>query len=347
MKFKLGVARKKRRTLPLVFALGLICVSASGANIIDLGTFGGDRSFAIGINDNDQIVGLAAIPGNQLHSFLYANGQMTDLYPLNSQDLLTLSLSINNVGQIASGVIATDGIYYPAVYDSRTNVITVLGSLGGVTTYGFNGVATSINNSGQATGYSYVNSLHRHAFIFENGAMRDISPAAVDAAAFDINNSGQVVGETDRAFLYSNGVLADISPFNSPQSYALAINSYGLVVGQYLNVNKGASRAFIYKLGRFQDIGSDNSSDTIAYDINDRGQVVGATYVLPNWSCKVCNDYGESAFIYQNATMTELDNLLPPGSGWHLMYAFGINNKGIIVGVGLINGQLHAFMLKL
>lgn len=44
--------------------------------------------------------------------------------------------------------------------------------------------------------------------------------------------------------------------------------------------------------------------------------------------------------------MTDLNSLLPAGSGWVLGQATAINDLGQIVGFGSINGQTHAFLLN-
>lgn len=346
--------RKKRWTLPLVFGLGLVCSTVSAAvEVTDLGTLGGEQSIAFAINDSDQVVGLSWTSNGPNHSFLYSNGQMTDLYPLNSQDLITAGpTGINNFGQVASGAIAADGMYYPVIYNSLTGGMTILGSLGGVTSYGFTGVATAINNSGQAVGYSYLDGVRRHAFFYDKGGMRDIGcfpgdGGACDTYAFAINDRGQVVGSSGRAFLYARGVMTDISPFGSLESYARGINNQGEVVGEYLIADHTAFHAFLYSGGMFTDIGAENSPETVAYDINDRGQAVGATWVLRDDSCRECDDYEPRAFLYDNGVMTDLNALLPAGSEWKLAQAFAINNNGNIVGYGSIHGRFHAFLLSL
>jgi len=353
LKLKLEVVREKRWKLLLVFALGFACSNASAAlEITDLGTLGGEQSMAFAINDADQIVGLSWTSSGPNHSFLYGNGQMIDLYPLNSQGLVTVGpTGINDFGQVASGVVAADGIYYPAIYDSRTGHITTLASLGGVTSYGFSGVAASINNFGQTVGYSYFDGVDRHAFVYDKGVMRDIGCFSSDTGtcntyAFAINDHGQVVGSSGRAFLYANGRMTEISPFGSSESYARGINNGGQVVGEYLTADHTAFHAFLYSGGTFTDIQNGNSPETVAYAINDRGQAVGTTWVLPENSCLECNDYEPHAFVYENGAMTDLNSLLPFGSDWKLVQAFAINNKGRIVGYGLTHGQFHAFVLS-
>jgi probable HAF family extracellular repeat protein len=347
-------ARKKGRRLPLALLLGLVCSTASAnIQVTDLGTLGGEQSVGFAINDSGQVVGISwTSNGGPNHSFLYSNGQMTDLYPFNSQDLITVGpTGINNLGQIASGVIATDGIYYPAVYDSQTGHIATLGSLGGSTSYGFTGAATAINSSNQAVGYSYVDGVKRHAFFYDKGVMQDIGcfpgdGGACDTYAYALNDRGQVVGSSGRAFLYSNGVLTDISPFGSSESYARGINNRGQVVGEYLTANHTAFHAFLYSRGMFTDISGPDSPDTVAYGINNNGQAVGSTWVLRRDSCRECNDYEPHAFLYENGRLTDLNSLLPSGSEWKLLHAFGINNEGKIVGQGLIHGQYHAVVMQ-
>jgi probable HAF family extracellular repeat protein len=200
-------------------------------SITDLGTLGGTESFAYAINDSSQVVGLSGITGDaSIHSFLYSKGKMTDLYPLNCQDLLTVGpTDINNAGQIASGVVV-GGVYVPAILHSRTGDLTLLGSLGGVTPYGFNGVATSINNAGNAVGYSYIDSINRHAFLYSGGVMTDIGSFGGYSGAWAINDEGVIVGFSSdqfngvaHAFVDSDGVMTDIEP--ATESYARGVNN--------------------------------------------------------------------------------------------------------------------------
>jgi probable HAF family extracellular repeat protein len=62
--------------------------------------------------------------------------------------------------------------------------------------------------------------------------------------------------------------------------------------------------------------------------INDHGVIVGGP------------------FIYSNGTLQNLNNLIPPGSGFTLDDATGINDNGQIVVNGYnAQGQEHAFLL--
>lgn len=345
----------KNCILPLLFLLGLVCSSVAApvkVEITDLGTLGGDLSGAVAINDSEQVIGWSWTPGNDdSHVFLYQNGQMSDLYPF------LYAERINNAGQVA-GVGASGNIYYPAMYDTLTGTFSTLGSLGGVTTEGFAGLALGIGAPGQVVGYSFLPSTGRyHAFLSNNGTMRDLGciPGTRNGCltvANDINDQGQIVGVGQPfgsallyAFLYQNGVMTDITPFGSSWATATAINNNGHVVGSYLTKNRLFTHSFIYANGVSTEIGL-GTLDTEAYDINDVGQVVGMTIVSPT-SCRTCYDYAPHAFVFQNGVLIDLNNLLPEGSEWELTWAYAINNNGSIVGEGTINGRTHAFLLQL
>jgi probable HAF family extracellular repeat protein len=309
--------------------------------ITAIGTLGGAQSFAYAINDSGEVVGESWITGDaSSHSFLYSNGKTTDLYPLNSQGVKTVGpTSINNAGQIASGVIFND-VYTPAISNSRTGNLSLIGSLGGVTSYGFNGVATSINNIGKVVGYSHIDSINRHAFLYSNGVISDIGSFGGYSAALSINDAGVIVGfASDRdngsahAFVYANGVMTDIHP--ATESYARDVNNHGQVVGEFLTADQSAFHAFVYSQGTFTDIGFAGSAETVAFAINDLSQIVGITYFANK----------QHAFIYENGKLFDLNSLIQRGSNWELSWAFDINNYGQIVGYGLLNDKFRAFVL--
>jgi probable HAF family extracellular repeat protein len=309
--------------------------------ITDLGTLGGTQSFAYALNDFGQVVGQSSITGDvSNHSFLYSNGKMTDLYPLNSQNLQTVGpTGINNAGQITSGVVV-DGVYVPAILDSTTGKLTLIGTLGGVTSYGFNGVATSISNKGNAVGYSYIDSINRHAFLYSNNVITDIGSFGGYSAGLAVNDDGEIVGfASDKyngvahAFVYTDGVMTDIHP--ATESYANDDNSQGQVVGQFLTADQTAFHAFLYNQGNFTDLGLAGSGETNAYAINEQGQIVGITFIANK----------QHAFIYENGRIVDLNGLIQQDSGWELAWAFDVNNHGQIVGYGLVNDKFRAFLL--
>src|SRR5260370_37084392 len=87
----------------IVFAL--LCVAAlqpafgQGFTIKDLGTLGGNRSFAFGINNRGQIVGESITASGSGHAFLFENGAMVDLGTLPGGSFSKAS-GINDRGQV-------------------------------------------------------------------------------------------------------------------------------------------------------------------------------------------------------------------------------------------------------
>jgi probable HAF family extracellular repeat protein len=56
-----------------------IAVMWQNGMMSNLGTLGGDSSYAFGINNNGQIVGNSKTASGEWHVFLWENGAMTDL----------------------------------------------------------------------------------------------------------------------------------------------------------------------------------------------------------------------------------------------------------------------------
>ncbi|MGI8924074.1 MAG: hypothetical protein ACR2HJ_08575 [Fimbriimonadales bacterium] len=70
--------------------------------------------------------------------------------------------------------------------------------------------------------------------------------------------------------------------------------------------------------------------------IDERGQIVGyARDTNPT----------RHAVIWRNLEVTNLNNEIPPGIGWLLKSATGINESGLIVGSGTLDGAPAAFLL--
>ncbi len=77
-----------------------------------------------------------------------------------------------------------------------------------------------------------------------------------------------------------------------------------------------------------------------AFDINELGQIVGRAWGFGG------NPNIESAFIWQNGVMTDLNDLIPAPAGVHVTVARAINNQGQITGqADLEFGYVVAFLL--
>jgi probable HAF family extracellular repeat protein len=217
----------------------------------------------------------------------------------------------------------------------RDGTMTNLGTLGGTRS-----TAHDINDHDQVVGSAYTtDNAFERAFLYENGTMRDLGTLGGNqSAAHAINNNGQIVGYsslgdgTTHAFLYANGVMTDLLGSVGGRTIAWDINNKGQVVGQYQP--EDVTYAFLFSDGVRTDLGF----DLIAYGINDHGQVVGAQAPLGE---------GGHAFLYSDGAVIDLNDQIPPDSGWVLTEARAINNAGQIVGLGYLKGVAgaRAFLL--
>jgi probable HAF family extracellular repeat protein len=86
-----------------------------------------------------------------------------------------------------------------------------------------------------------------------------------------------------------------------------------------------------------QDLGTLGGANSFAWGINESGQVVGEAQIVGN--------LGYHAFLYKDGVMTDLNSLLPAGSGWELLRATRINAAVQITGYGILNGEIRGFLL--
>ena len=102
---------------------------------------------------------------------------------------------------------------------------------------------SKINDRGLIVGVSDV-SDHPHAVLWANGTVTDLGtlPGGVWSFGRDINNRGQVVGESlipssgYRAFVWQDGAMINLGTLpGGVESYARGINDHGHIVGASSN----------------------------------------------------------------------------------------------------------------
>ena len=160
----------------------------------------------------------------------------------------------------------------------------------------------------------------------------------------DINDSGVAVGtSTGRPFAWQNGVMTDLGLFPGDEDGgAAAINSAGDIVGSSGSTDpetyEQSYRAFLYSNGVMTALPVP-STEAFAGDINDSGTVVGSMRAGGGFS-------NFHAWVYIDGTVTNLNHLIPQGSGLHIAYAHAVNNAGQIAATAFdAQGHYHAVLL--
>ena len=124
------------------------------------------------------------------------------------------------------------------------------------------------------------------------------------------------------------------------RSFGRGLNDLNQVVGsaEYISGSSVLSKAFFWESGVMSDLGTLAGHDTAsAFGINNLGQIIGLSGKKSAGVSK--------PFIYENGTMTALEDLVNNGSGWILYGATAINDAGQITGNGYNNGQDVAFLM--
>jgi probable HAF family extracellular repeat protein len=304
--------------------------------VTDLGTLGGNYSWASKINNNGQITGAARTPAGPMHAFLWDSGVMTDLGTLDGWES-SEGLAINSAGLVA-GQSYGGPPYRAFLHDG---VMNDLGTLGGdrSTAYG-------MNDAGVVVGRARNASNETRAFRYlEGSGMEDLGTLGGNfGKAFDVNSNGMIVGEsnvgpgsggryfgfryTDDDGMVSLGSLNDVGL----NSTALAVNDAGTVVGA------SAGYPVMWdKDGNISSLGG-FGEEAEATDINNVGQIVG-------WEYNENDLY--NGFLYEDGVRYDLNTLLAgDDNGWSIEFVNGINDLGQIVGFGASpSGETHAFLL--
>jgi probable HAF family extracellular repeat protein len=238
--------------------------------------------------------------------FLWQDGGMIRLPTLGGNN--GVAMAISNWGEVAGfaeNSTPDSGCPAPQVLHFKP-VVWEKGVIHKLPTFGDDpeGVAQQINDNGQVVGGSgtcapfntnfLYNLLPVHALLWEKGKATDLgnlggqTGQAGGNIAYDINNQGQVVGNSDlpgdttfHAFRWTKRTgMQDLGTLSGDvASVSLSINDAGSVVGASLDANFNP-RAFLWEKGVMTDLNTLIAGDSPLYlltgcSINSRGEITG------------------------------------------------------------------------
>ena len=203
-------------------------------------------SMAWDVNNDGVIVGAYRTVGNDDHPFRWANGKSVDLESVDGST--STAFAINNSGLIVGTERTPSTVVDDAVSWNPAGVRTRLGI---DKTLGYLGLARSVNDRGEIAGYYHPFDLllSTSAFVWRPG--QGATSVASRAAAFGINNNGQIVGlfrSLDAAPVLWDPTLGTVAlpGLGGLRGTAYAISDAGWIVG-YSEHTNGFSRAALWR----------------------------------------------------------------------------------------------------
>lgn len=195
-----------------------------GMGMRDLDTSGGYWSSADGINDAGQVVGSFYIGAATRHVFL-TGPDGTGMRDIGSNHIEPISddFDINNAGQVVGRGITSQGFRHAFITGADGMSIKELSSFDRDSgTYYSMSAAHSINDAGQAVGWSSVHgSFFGRAFI-----------TGPDGGLIDLNSLVDLpegVTLTDAMAINNNGQIIAVATIPEPETYALMLAGLGLI----------------------------------------------------------------------------------------------------------------------
>ncbi|MEE8458273.1 MAG: alpha/beta fold hydrolase [Phycisphaerales bacterium] len=299
--------------------------------VIEIPTLGGGFSEALGLNELAQVVGIAETVSGETHAILFSDGVLIDLGTLGGPN--STGHAINDNGWVAGEAQLPGGDVHAFIWTAGGGM-TDIGTLGGPQS-----AALDINNNGFVTGWSHAadnNPIEGggspHAFRYDGETMTDLARTPNgDGGLFSrgngISDSAVVVGEATQIITKLAAKWEGDNPIflsNVKNTRALATNDGGTSVGYY---PFGGYSILWHPNGTFLILFIDEAND-----INNARQVAGSL--------------DGHAVVWDGGLITDLNDLLPAGSGWVLESATAINDVGQVVGVGTLDGEPRGFLFR-
>ncbi len=292
--------------------------------IITLGSFGGDtQSFALSDNGS-RVTGSSNIGSGYLyHPFLFSRlGAAFSDVGLPAGFDYGWGQAINNSGAILIRAFPRSFIYQNQSFTELLSSSTFNSAI----------VAEDINNDNKVVGTTAIGNILR-AVLWENGVSTDLSDQHGISQALKINDAGEIacvkkVANIDQPCQISNGTLFMILANGPYGGRPYGMNGLGDVVGQSPDAS-GLNRGFYWTNGVKIILPIQKGLNPLPLAINNCLQIVGRAFTIPGGA-------ENRAFVLHNSQMSDLNSLVPAGTGWVFKEAVDISQQGRI----LVNGEL-------
>ncbi|NRR30432.1 PEP-CTERM sorting domain-containing protein [Oxalobacteraceae bacterium] len=307
-------------------------------HLVDLGTWGGSKGVATGINNAGVIVGWTQA-GTWSQAVLHNVAASALTYLETEAGGASAAYGINDAGVVVGQRNAARGNSHAMRWDGPNN-----GEPPGIHYPDETSYASAISNSGLTAGTIDSSAV---MWTLNNEQTIQLNPSSA-SAAYGVNENGLVVGAASdgvagpsHATQWLGGVQTDLGTLSgADSSAAYGVNDAGQVVGAS-TFSAGGHHAVLWSGGQASDLGTLGGANSRANDINASGLIVGYSDVVDPLQWR-------HAALWNGSTQIDLNSALIGGLGnfANLAEATAINDLGQIVGYGsTLDGSTHAFLL--
>ncbi len=327
----------------MTFSL-LVLLCAQSFTIEDVGTLSGNPShevLAAGINDRGHVTGENQLGSIARHPFLWDGTTLVDIPPLFPDT--AFGGDVNDRDQVVGYTFVDPVTLHAYLWDQGVVHDVHVGDLNysrawGIDTDGWTCGAYSVFVPGNPI-------AEYHAYVrAPDGSFLDLGTFGGDESrATALNDFGTVVGFAREpsgrhaGFVWRpGGPLQDLGTLGGGFCDPWDVDSFDRVVGGSYDAN-GDQLPFLWENGTMTALPTLGGARGVAKAIADSGDVVG-------WAQDA--NGAQRACLWRNGAPMDLNQLIPPGTGWDLTGAHDVNELGEITGTGWLNGLRRAYRLS-
>jgi len=322
----------------LSIAFLLLPASAQSYAIVDLGLLNAaGYAYSGDINNLGQVTGTALAPnGLSEHAFLHDAGTVHDLGTLGGT--YSWGHDINDAGQVVGYSMVNSLTLHAYAWQGGVMADTHFGTLSFSRADGIN--ATGAMCGVMTVPGGFVSPFR--AWLIDGTSQVELGTlGGDDSHGRAINDLGQVVGFAEntagnrRAVRWDGASMTELGDLGGTFGDAKAINNQGSVTGLSKDA-AGNFHGFVHDgvsmiaLGSFGGPWSEGRGINKFNDVVGQAEYPGGDRRAAHWS---------------SGAITDLNNLIPAGTGWILTGAGGVNDLGQICGTGRLNGIRHSYRL--